>query len=878
MSLSPKHYPASRELCSALEFFRLKPKYKSAIDLWNQQCTEQFTDFLLKVQKSKFANSVRPNGPSVFAGPIASGSVSKSQHYRSAIQGVDRKMLAIETEAGGVLSKASEHNIPAICIRGISDLADKEKNAFEHATGGQARQYAARNAISFLHAAISSPDVCHFLNTRREPGAHQLSLGNGLQNYDINHDQNAIKELEKEITSQLADICIEFKLTEKGYKLPVPRVRHLPQLIENEKSLHSTQPIEFTEAITRFDHIFLDIPPFYPDNSLSWRLAHAVLAEERNGMVFLPIVIDGRDIKPPRQSFTAKLASFGICIDQLSDLMKIVFIVENFSFHNERHNKHLQDLMLQIDNVKFVFLAEYTTRLLSGQLFIEQNNVEIFELCPISFSSIAHFLNINFAMNQVEADVAAAKLCRLFSEIDLDVHPSYFAGLPRELLVSLLQANKRAELIQLAVDGYLLLLVADDSAHLTLSRSTRLRFLRTLARAICVEKRRFSLDDVVEFSAAFAKRHDFDIDPTQFVNSFFEIGILFLDDRVVSFARSFIEKYVLALELKDDVECAKRYFGGPLNDFDHHAFDIYAEIGPSNEIVNDRIFQLKKAVETLGRSASNVHTLEDTTFSPRMLSQPAKIGAVRANLQQNVDSLRGNPEQREKKQMMIDIAQRVQEEARKAASDHTEGTDTEGEKDENSVSLGSDDLNNLCKQWLASTQLLGSGGEFLEAAEKRELANLLLEAASILVDGWARQYREVDFEKVEALLIESAEEFLEKRSNHDAKFDIEDIRKAIGQISELMEYLFLSRPLTRVLEFLAHNARSKVLISSIRSVDPEHKITKMIQTAWLSEIDAAIFAKEIKHLTAVRLKSEQFQLVGYLRSKGFGFVHRKGLI
>ena len=32
------------------------------------------------------------------------------------------------------------------------------------------------------------------------------------------------------------------------------------------------------------------------------------------------------------------------------------------------------------------------------------------------------------------------------------------------------------------------------------------------------------------------------------------------------------------------------------------------------------------------------------------------------------------------------------------------------------------------------------------------------------------------------------------------------------------------------------------------------------------------------HSTAVRLKSEQFQLVGYLRSKRFGFVHRKGLI
>lgn len=31
-------------------------------------------------------------------------------------------------------------------------------------------------------------------------------------------------------------------------------------------------------------------------------------------------------------------------------------------------------------------------------------------------------------------------------------------------------------------------------------------------------------------------------------------------------------------------------------------------------------------------------------------------------------------------------------------------------------------------------------------------------------------------------------------------------------------------------------------------------------------------------VTTVRSKSEQFQLVGYLRSKGFGFGHSKGLI
>jgi hypothetical protein len=35
---------------------------------------------------------------------------------------------------------------------------------------------------------------------------------------------------------------------------------------------------------------------------------------------------------------------------------------------------------------------------------------------------------------------------------------------------------------------------------------------------------------------------------------------------------------------------------------------------------------------------------------------------------------------------------------------------------------------------------------------------------------------------------------------------------------------------------------------------------------------------KIKIPTAVRLKAEQFQLVGYLRSKGFGLLHGKGLI
>ena len=55
------------------------------------------------------------------------------------------------------------------------------------------------------------------------------------------------------------------------------------------------------------------------------------------------------------------------------------------------------------------------------------------------------------------AEVVAgfARLRETFVNFKLPVHPSYFAGIPGATLAALLSANKRAELIELAVAGYL---------------------------------------------------------------------------------------------------------------------------------------------------------------------------------------------------------------------------------------------------------------------------------------------------------------------------------------------------------------------------------------------------------------------------------------
>ena len=66
--------------------------------------------------------------PQIHYGNIACGSVSKSEIYSSNLKQIDRKILAVETESGGVFHACQGHATPAIAIRGICDYADKNKS------------------------------------------------------------------------------------------------------------------------------------------------------------------------------------------------------------------------------------------------------------------------------------------------------------------------------------------------------------------------------------------------------------------------------------------------------------------------------------------------------------------------------------------------------------------------------------------------------------------------------------------------------------------------------------------------------------------------------------------------------------------------------
>jgi nucleoside phosphorylase len=73
------------------------------------------------------------DAPQAKNGAIVCGSVSKSKAYNKKLRSIERKILAIETESGGVFAQATAKSIPALTIRGISDHANRDKGELERA-------------------------------------------------------------------------------------------------------------------------------------------------------------------------------------------------------------------------------------------------------------------------------------------------------------------------------------------------------------------------------------------------------------------------------------------------------------------------------------------------------------------------------------------------------------------------------------------------------------------------------------------------------------------------------------------------------------------------------------------------------------------------
>ncbi|WP_242154813.1 hypothetical protein [Sphingomonas sp. BAUL-RG-20F-R05-02] len=820
---SPTHYETPIDFTNAISFIRTQPALRPEYLAWQKIRETVALDRVAAEVPGPGGTRIRIGAPTSKPGYLVCGAVSKSKIYNAKLRTLERSLLAIETESGGVFAQAKAHGVPALAIRGISDFADKDKKKLEQASKGGVRSLAAENAASFLRLQMGNPRFTAALFTRRHGRQTELTLVNPKSEVDALGD--ALLQIDGEIDDALRKLSPEYKLQPRGYHLPTPRVR--PE--HKEDDLDGSKPVDPTDvrtAIERHDRILINLPRTYPDQSLGWVVAHDLLSAEFEGKQAVPIVIDAEGMRSKRSTFEG---AAGIDYEPLLTHKgaKLVFIVENIPFGSGHRLDAVVRQVGHYDDAKFVFLARGDANLVIETEFATKTGAVPYELCSIAFSEISHFVQKNFEMTGSEAEVIALRLRDTFNRFELDAHPTYFAGIPKETLAALLQANRRSELIQLAVTGFLTFIVAGDKADVALSRSTRERFLRRLVIEMNVQKKTFDQAGLIQQVKDFAAKHDFDIDPMAFVQGFLDQGIMHFESNRVHISLPFIESYLLAAELSADPTSAAVYFDLDDLHFDIPTFDLYAEIGASVTFVESVFAKLDASTAALELKKDDEHILLGEEISPPNIRQPGRTKALRARLKNAGEAVRSGIDASKDKQDLLDLSERIREASGRKRK-KIRGHDQSEQPPEDSLKP----LSDMSRHWVAATVLLGSGAEHLDATVKRRLAKAIVTGASRLIDEWSRAQMEIDFEALRCELTTDA-----ALANLPGPNDPEEKKRFIEAIMDIIEYSAMADPVRRVMNFMCEQARQRVLATSVAGTVPEGPMERIVHGTWLADID-----------------------------------------
>ena len=840
VELTPTHYETPIDLSQAFNFIRTQPELSEQYLGWQAARGAEARRLLPGPIKGREGKSEVVGNPKTRPGTIVCGNVSASPAYNKRLKATDRKIIAIETESGGVFSVAKVHEVSAIAIRGISDHADLEKGHLEDQTSGAVRELAAANAATFFRLQLSNRYVVEFLaRKRRKKGAFESDpLADSGASASTRTIADTLRAIGGVVDKKLSQLCQEFKLRQDGYYLPTPRVRKLSDGGPTD-GRESTGPQEIRDALASSKVTVITIGRNYPDRSVPWVIASDLLSAEIDGKQAIPIVVDGSAIKPPSGTFDRVALSPFVASDEFEGV-SIVFIVDNFDHTSKTRMEFLEQNIESTKYARTIVVTRGEYGLISGVDYYRTVAADIFEIDSVSFLEIANFLEASFGISGIESEVVALKLHQTFKKFNLTAYPTYFAGIPRDMLLKLLTANQRAELIELATLGFLSYVVAEDTSNVVVSRTTRMRFLKRLASECNVEKREFSHAQVVGFAKEFNDLYDLGIDPISFVNGFVERGILYFSDDRIMFALPFIETYLLAMELKEKPELARGHFSFDEDMFDLQTFDIYAEVGASEEIVDRLIEGVDEAYERHRLRDDEEHILLTNSVHPVFLSNPGRIDKLRDRLRKTEEEVSRNVGNVPEKQRLLDLADRVKEESTQETS---RVRDDEPDSDAPGVSPQLADSPTRAKMfWCLSTILIGMGAENLTRERKDQLIRGVVRLSSIITHRGTTELAQVDYADMKARLLadEAVVEILEKAGDKQA-----ELKNSLFGLVDLVEFSTLCDPFRRTVQMVCELAHARALGNGLTSSAFTSLMEQLFRALWLTDVDHMRGASEL---------------------------------
>jgi gas vesicle protein len=799
---SIEYYHTPTEIVTALNFFRTQPSLKDGYKSWQRQQEDVARRTVTAPVPGRGGQYESLAAPSSRNGTVVCGSVSKSEQYNNKLRDIDRKVLAIDTESGGIFAAASIRATPAITIRGISDYADDKKSALEEGTGGAVRKLAALNAASFLKAQLGNRYFIKVLSKRRNAVKNPHATAPASADHATFDISQVLNEAREQIHSRLCDLSPEYRLQPDRYRLPVPRAR-MVQFSGAPDDDVDLDPVEIRDSLVNRQMMFVSVPLTYPDNSLPWVVARDLLTSEISGRQVIPVVIDGNDIRPPKFGIEQQLPGCDLVKLLAMDGAQVVFVIDNIPLQSRTRTRYLIEQINNLASAKFICLARSSANIVLESQFAAALPISVLEICDVSFLEIAEFLKKRFEMTPEESEVVALRLQDTFKQFDLSAHPAYFAGIPKETLSALLQANRRSELIELAVAGFLTVLVAEDSSSVALSRAGRTRFLERLAVGINVKKQVFDQERLINFTKSFAVEYDFDIDPIEFIKSFGDKGMLHFESGRVVFSLPFVESFLLASALHADNLLALEYFRFDELGFDLAAFDLYAEIGPSADLVERVANEMQLILDGSKALDGRPDILLTDRLQPSVLSAE-RVRTLKAQLERVAEAVRQNQTDSQRKQRWLNFADQIKRRVAKSLGTQSEASDDEAELR----------LRTRVQTWMVGATLLGSSVEHLNAATKQRLVSLVIKLGCIIIDEWTVARAAIDFGALRDELIsdESLRDFMSKVI---AVKDLQEARKQIIAFLDLMEWALLGEPFARMILTLCEQARDAVLATSI---------------------------------------------------------------
>ena len=820
VDLASEFLPTPKHLSGIFSFQRVMPEFRPKYTRW-QTMRKTFAESL---QDENASNESLSRLPESYPGDIVCGLVSESASYKKKLKAIQRKVLAVETESGPIARTCAAKSIPMIAIRGISDLADTAKKKLEEESKGTARKIAAANAVSFFKLQMENTYLIEYIQERRPVSTPMASL---FPAETVIVSENALAGALKSVfdvaTANLKEKNQAYRTLPDGALLPLPRVRSKSAKSSTPKEI--SVPVEIKQCVNDHRRVLLSIPRVFPDKSLPWLIAQNLCYDVVGEKQLVPVVIDGAGIRPPRGALQ-KLSS--LAFDEISDQGgEILFIIDGFSPSSKTNTRFLADQMDQHPEARFLLLSNDDPQIKEIDDIFTATACEHYQITDISFAEISTFLSKHFAMPCDQAEVLALQLRKIFKRFRLNAHPTFFAGIPQELLASILNANKRGELIQLAVDGYLTFVVLEDAGAARLSRSTRADFLKLFAKMKTIEKRKFDELSLQHLCKKVFDEKGFPTDPKEFLDGFFKKGILTLEGENVVFGLSFMEAYFVAKNLCDDPESALVYFSLDEDDFDRLSFDLYVEMCAHPRIVEKFLTELCGLVPA-NLDWENSAKLCSNDIRPAMLKHNGQVRALERRIEIATEAVVQGVEERSEKQRLLDLAERVNEEISGAKRDKEDDVETDEEKF----------LNRGLKIWALSVILLGQGSERINNVSKEKLAQAVVSVGAHLLDRWTIYVHQTDYVTMKAALTQpdNLSRLFEDGIDLPSTLKPEEV---VSAFIDMFEMYALSEPLRSVLSHISDEARHEVLEPAISAIRPNGALSRLILACWLTDVSVS---------------------------------------